>query len=92
MFKKVSHSGNPVKLFVTRKLLLPKSDCRLSRNTQGLFWISKTLLKVTPRDFRLENVVQSASQTLKTADLICSESNFEVPEDSKLYDPCRQFF
>ena len=57
--------------------------------------MSKTLLKVTPRDFRLEkskNVVQSASQALKTAALNCSGSNFKVPEESKIYDPCRQFF
>ena len=57
--------------------------------------MSKTLLKVTPRDFSLEkckNVVQSASQVLKTAALNCSGSTFKVPEESKIYDPCWPFF
>ena len=33
------------------------------------------------------DVVQSASQALNTADLNCSGSNFEVLEESIIYDP-----
>ena len=47
---------------------------------------------VTPRGFFGKNVVQTASQALETAELGFLGSNFKVSEESKIYDPCRQFF
>ena len=95
MFTKVSHSGNPVKIFslggcfAQNLVILAKSE-----PSGSLLDIENAAQahSVSPRGFFGKNVVQSASQAFETAELGFLGSNFKVSEESETYDPCRHFF